>query len=59
MGWCKEMWIADFEAAGQAFEMDEIDETEFRARMRGLGFNHAEIDEIIADLKPGETHAPL
>ena len=51
MGWCKEMWIADFEKAGQDYESGEIDEAEFRARLRRLGLDHTEINEIIATVE--------
>ena len=53
------MWFREMDQAEAEYRSGEIDQKQFRCWMDRLGFKESEIDEIIADLKPGETHAPL
>lgn len=45
MGRTKEMWMADYERLGEEYATSQIEEDEFRARMKGLGFEPGEIDD--------------
>lgn len=42
----KQLWLMEYEAACDAFA-DDGDEAEFRAKLKSLGFDPAEIDDEI------------
>ena len=46
----KDLWLIDYEFACDEFSGGQIDETEFSARLRALGFDPHEIDNHLSAL---------
>ena len=50
----KDLWLQDYEVACDEFAGEQIDEAEFTARMKQLGFDPGEINDHISALSEND-----